>query len=78
MKIITKFISPFVTLFIAPCLLIICILSITACGNNKESAKAEDHFMNEKLDTIKKAEAVDQLVQDAAATQRRTIDEQSE
>jgi len=54
-----------------------CILSTTGCGNDKASAKVEDHFMKEKLDTIKEAEAVDQLIQDTAATQRRTIDEQS-
>ena len=73
MKIITKSIY----LFIAPCLLMVCILSTTGCGNDKAPAKVEDHFIKEKLDTIKKAEAVDQLVHDAAATQRRTIDKQS-
>ena len=73
MKSVTKSIS----LFIAPCLLMACILSTTGCGNDKASAKVEDHFMKEKLDTIKEAEAVDQLIQDTAATQRRTIDEQS-
>lgn len=54
------------------------IFSTTACNNASESAKTEDHFLKEKLDTIKKSEGVNQLIQDAAEIQRHTIDEQSE
>lgn len=54
------------------------IFTITACNNANEPAKADDHFIKEKLDTIKKAEAVDQLIQDTAAKQLRNIDGQSE
>ena len=63
---------------ILQCVVLAFAFSIAACNNASEPAKAEDHFLEEKLDTIKKAEAVDQLIQDAAAIQRRTIDEQSE
>lgn len=50
----------------------------TACTNEAEPEKTNDNFLEGKLDTIKKSEAVDQLIQDTAAMQRRMIDEQSE
>jgi len=63
-------------------LLLLLLFLLTACsGGNDTSTKndpaSKEHFAQEKLDTIKKAEAVNQLVQDAAAQQRREIDEQS-
>ncbi|MBN4079018.1 hypothetical protein JYT26_00090 [Beggiatoa alba] len=64
--------------FIASFLLPACLLGIGACTNNDEPAKTNDHFLKEKLDTIKKAEAVEQLIQDATAKQRRMIDEQTQ
>ncbi len=51
-----------------------------ACSDKAEtktSAAEKEHFMSEKMQTIKKAEAVNQLLQDAAAEQRRRIDEDS-
>lgn len=65
------------TQIIAQCFLLMSISVITACGNDTP-VKTDEHFLAEKLETIKKAEAVDQIIQDAAALQRRTIDEQSE
>ena len=65
-----------------PLLLLFFILLTTACSNDDKAstlneALPKEHFAKEKLDTIKKAEAVNQLVQDAAAKQNRNIDEQS-
>ena len=54
------------------------ILATTACNNASEPAKTKDHFLKEKLVTIKKAEAVEQLIQNTDAMKRRAIDEQSE
>ena len=53
-----------------------------ACSSNDESSTAKDqaskdNFMQEKLDTIKKAEAVNQLIQDTATKQNLDIDDQS-
>lgn len=55
---------------------------VTACSGDHGTPATNDpatkkHFASEKLDTIKKAEAVDQIVQDAAAKQSREIDKQS-
>ena len=49
----------------------------TACSGDNGTSATNDpapkkHFASEKMDTIKKAEAVDQIVQDAAAKQRLT------
>lgn len=63
-------------------LLFISIISTLAACSDKNStekkAAEKEHFMTEKMQTIKKAEAVNQLVQDAAAQQRRRIDEESQ
>ena len=63
-------------------LLLFFILLTTACSGNdsastQNEAASKEHFAKEKLDTIKKAETVNQLVQDAAAKQDQHIDEQS-
>ena len=63
-------------------LLFIGIVSIlAACSetdSSKGSAAEKEHFLTEKMQTIKKAEQVNQLVQDAAAQQRKRIDEESQ
>lgn len=64
-------------------LLLSLIFLSTACSDNDESSTInaplpKEHFAKQKLDTIKKAEAVNQLVQDAAARQNRSIDEQAQ
>lgn len=52
--------------------------SLGACDKTpaQKSAAEKEHFLGEKMETIKKAEAVDQMLQDAAAQQRRNIDDQ--
>ena len=67
-----------ITKIIAQGFLLSFIFAVTACNNANESTKTEEHFLTEKLDTIKKAEAVDQLIQNAGAVQRRTINEQGQ
>lgn len=61
-------------------LLSLFIATLAACDKTpaQKSAAEKEHFLTEKMQTIKKAEAVDQLVQDAAAMQRRRIDEESQ
>lgn len=66
-----------------PLLLLFFTLWITACSNDDKAstmneAVPKEHFAKQKLDTLKKAEAVNQLVQDTAARQDRNIDEQSQ
>ncbi len=41
-----------------------------------EDKKMEDHIWKEQTDTIRKAEAVNQLIQDAAEKQRQLIEKQ--
>ncbi len=41
-----------------------------------EDKTMEDHIWKEQTDTIKKAEAVNQLIQDAAEKQRQMIEKQ--
>ncbi len=41
-----------------------------------EDKKMEDHIWKEQTDTIRKAEAVNQLIQDAAERQRQMIENQ--
>ena len=71
-----------ITRIIVQCFLLSFIFAVTACNNTSDPAKAktgaEDHFLKEKLDTIKKAEAVEKLIQNTDAMQRRVIDEKSE
>jgi hypothetical protein len=66
-----------------PILLLSLVFLATACSEHDDASTMNDpapkeHFAKQKLDTIKKAEAVNQLVQDAAARQNRNIDEQSQ
>lgn len=65
-----------------PLWLLFFILLTTACSNDDKAstmneAVPKEHFAKQKLDTIKKAEAVNQLVLDAAARQNHNIDEQT-
>ncbi len=60
-------------------LLSIFIMSLIACSEQTSSEKTaaeKEHFLSEKLETIKKAEAVEQMIQDAATQQRRNIEDQ--
>ena len=62
--------------------LLLFLALIIACSSNDESSTEDDQMptdnvMKEKLDTIKKAEAVNQLIKDAAAKQDHEINEQS-
>jgi len=62
-------------------LLSIFVTSLIACSEQTSSEKTvteKEHFLSEKLETIKKAEAVEKMIQDAAAQQRRTIEDQSD
>ena len=54
------------------------IATLGACDKTpaQKSAAEKEHFLSEKMQTIKKAEAVDKILQDAAAQQRRNIDDQ--
>ena len=59
--------------------LIILIAMLAACSDKGASAKTaveKEHFLTEKMQTIKKAEAVGQVLQDAASQQRRSIEDQ--
>lgn len=63
-------------------LLLSVLFLLTACSSGsdpstKDDQPSKEHFAQEKLEAIKKAEAVNQLVQDAAAQQSRKIDEQA-
>jgi hypothetical protein len=61
------------------CISIISTLAACSDKNAAEKTAAEkEHFMSEKMQTINKAEQVNQLVQDAADQQRRRIDEESQ
>ena len=51
------------------------LLVLTGCPEKTPTEK-QDHFLKEKTDTIKKAEQVDQILQDAAGQQRRNIEDQ--
>jgi len=62
-----------------PILLAIFVASLTACSEQTSSEKTlteEAHFLTEKLETIKKAETVEKVIQDAATQQRRNIEDQ--
>lgn len=54
------------------------IATLGACDKTpaQKSATQKEHFLSEKMQTIKKAEAVEQMMKDAAAQQRRDIDDQ--
>ena len=65
--------------------LLLLAFTISACSSDSEPSSSvtkdsrelpEDHFLKEKLETIKKAEEVNQIIQDAAAKQRKTMEEQ--
>ncbi|MCF6337570.1 MAG: hypothetical protein L3J84_06410 [Gammaproteobacteria bacterium] len=60
-------------------LLAILAAGLTACSEQTSPEKAiteEEYFLTEKLETIKKAETVEKMIQDAATQQRRNIKEQ--
>jgi len=60
-------------------LLPIFLMSLVACSEQTSSEKTtteKEHFLSEKLETIKKAKAVEKMIQDAATQQRRNIEEQ--
>ncbi len=60
-------------------LLAILVAGLTACSEQTSPEKTimeEEHFLTEKLETIKKAETVEKMIQDAATQQRRTIKDQ--
>ncbi len=60
-------------------LLAILVAGLTACSGQTSPEKAimeEEHFLSEKLETIKKSEAVEQMIQDATLQQRRNIEDQ--
>lgn len=64
-----------------PCLLLTCLLLSTACSTDSDTASKnrsapQEHFAQEQLNALNKAEAVNQLVQDTADRQRREIDTQ--
>jgi len=60
-------------------LLSIFVATLIACDKtpSQKAAAEKEHFLSEKMQTIETAKAVDQMIQDAAAQQRRNIDEQS-
>jgi len=53
--------------------------TLVACSDKATSEKPsaeKEHFLTEKMDAIKKAEKIEKTLQDAAALQRRKIEEQ--
>ena len=56
--------------------LLIAFLFIGGCSDGKDK-KTENHIWKEKADTIKKAEAVKQLMQESAEKQKQAINKQS-
>jgi len=61
-------------------IILLCIFATTlvACDKTptQKSAAEKEHFLGEKMGTIKKAEGVEQMIQDAATQKRREIEEQ--
>ena len=60
--------------------LLLSIFLMMGCSSDtdtqKQNATSKDHFLIDQEKALKKAEAVNQFIQDAAAKQRRPIDEQ--
>ncbi|MBL1277623.1 MAG: hypothetical protein COB30_016195 [Ectothiorhodospiraceae bacterium] len=61
------------------------VFAITGCSGSDDASDTtakhdktlpDDHFLKEKLETIKKAEEVEQIVQDAADKRRKIMEEQ--
>jgi hypothetical protein len=55
------------------------ISMLAACSDKATTEKAtaeKEHFLTEKMQTIKKAEQVEKMIQDATENQRRSIEEQ--
>jgi hypothetical protein len=58
---------------------ILLFISITGCGEQDKQAKASDPVvLKTQLETLKKAKQVESTVQDAAAQQRKKIDESTD
>jgi hypothetical protein len=58
---------------------ILLVLLLTACGGEQEPPAEKHGFVwQEQINTIDKAKAVDGMVQDSAAAQRRVIDAQAQ
>ena len=60
--------------------LLLSVFLMMGCSSDtdtqKQNAASKEHFMIDQEKALKKAEAVNQFVQDAAAKQRRLIDDQ--
>ncbi|HHI92942.1 MAG TPA: hypothetical protein ENK04_05410 [Gammaproteobacteria bacterium] len=57
----------------------ILMAGLTACSeqaSSEKNAAEKAHFLSEKQKTIKKAKAVEKMIQDAATQQRRNIEDQ--
>ena len=65
---------------IIPILLLLSISNMAGCSSDTDTQKQntanKDHFLSDQEKALKKAEAVNQLIQDTAAKQRQLIDEQ--
>ena len=58
---------------------ILWFISITGCGEQDNPPKAADPVVfKTQLDALDKAKQVERMVQDAAAQQRKTIDESTD
>jgi len=55
------------------------IAALAGCSDKTPAQKAaieKEHFLSEKMETIKKAKQVEQILLDAAEKQRRNIEDQ--
>lgn len=57
--------------------LLIVLLLLFGVGCSDEDNKVEDHILKDQADMIKKAKGVEQMLNDAALQQQKTIDQQS-
>ena len=64
-------------LFVILMIVLITPLILRGCSDDKNK-NIEDHVWKQQTDTIKKADEVNQQVQDAAKIQRQEIDQQTQ
>jgi len=53
------------------------IFLLSACSDERDKVAEGEHIWKEQTQALEKAQAVDQMVQDAHAQQRQLIDEQT-
>lgn len=57
-------------------LLFLFVLLVSACSDERDKVAEGEHVWKDQTQALEKAQAVEQIVQDASAQQRQLIDEQ--